>query len=76
MSLAIQNAIVGLQSASQNFERGANEIVRGGAQANGDDNDIVGGLASLKESETQFKASAKVIGAIARTEGRLLDILA
>lgn len=76
MSLAIQNAIVGLQSASQNFERAAGDIVRGGTQTAGGDNDIVAGLASLKESETQFKASATVISAIARTEGRLLDILA
>ncbi len=76
MSLAIQNAIVGLQSASQNFERTAGEIVRGGTRTADGDNDIVAGLASLKESEVQFKASAKVIGAIAQTEGRLLDILA
>jgi len=76
MSPAIQNAITGLQSASQNFDRAAGDIVRGGVQPNGDDNDIAAGLTSLKESETQFKASATVLGAIARTEGRLLDILA
>lgn len=76
MSLAIQSALSGLQSASQKFERAASEIVRGGAQIDGDDNDLVDGLVSLKEAEIEFKANAKVIGAIARTQGRLLDILA
>lgn len=76
MSLAIQNATAGLQAASRKFESAAVEIVRGGAQIDGGDNDLVEGLVSLKEAEFAFKANAKVIGAIARTEGRLLDILA
>lgn len=76
MSIAIQNSVAGLQSASRNFERAASDIVRSGAQIEGDDNDLVDGLVSLKEAEIAFKANAKVLGAIARTEGRLLDILA
>jgi predicted ABC-type sugar transport system permease subunit len=40
------------------------------------DIDLVDGLVSMKEAEIQFTASARMIGAIARTEGELLDILA
>ena len=76
MITALQSAVSGLHSASQKFERAAGDIVRGGAQIDGDDNDLVDGLVSLKEAEIEFKASAKVFSAIARTEGRLLDILA
>ncbi|MHA1165249.1 MAG: hypothetical protein ACTSP0_06660 [Alphaproteobacteria bacterium] len=76
MISALHSAASGLHVASQKFELAASDIVRGGAQIDGDDNDLVDGLVSLKEAEVQFKASAKVFGAIARTEGRLLDILA
>ena len=76
MISALNSAASGLHAASQKFESAAVNTVRGGTQTSGDDNDIVAGLVSLKEAEIQFKASAKVFGAIARTEGRLLDILA
>ena len=76
MISALNCAASGLHAASLKFENAASGIVRGGTQTAGDDSDIVDGLVSLKEAEIQFKASAKVFSAIARTEGRLLDILA
>ena len=76
MISALQSAVSGLHSASQKFDRAASDIVRGGTQTAGDDNDLVDGLVSLKQAEVQFSASAKVFSAISRTEGRLLDILA
>jgi hypothetical protein len=82
MISALNSALSGLHSASQKFERSANDIVRSGApasaegQTKADESDLVGGLTSIKEAETQFAASAKVFGAIARSEERLLDILA
>ena len=82
MITALNSALSGLQSASQKFERSATDIVRGGTQsssdtqAKADDADLVDGLVGLKEAEVQFSASAKVIGAISRTQGQLLDIFA
>jgi hypothetical protein len=82
MISALNSALSGLHSASQKFDRAASDIVRGGtgssaqAQTGADDTDLVDGLVGLKEAEVQFKASAKLIGAIARTEKHLLDILA
>ena len=76
MISALNSAASGLHAAGQKFELAASDIVRGGTQTSGDDKDLVDGLVSLKEAEVQFTASAKVFGAIARTEGRLLDILA
>ena len=76
MISALNSAASGLQAASQKFEKAAIDTVRAGTQSGGGDNDLVDGLVSLKEAEVQFTASAKVFSAIARTEGRLLDILA
>lgn len=41
-----------------------------------DDAGLVDGLVALKEAEILFKASAKLIGALQRTEGEVLDVLA
>ncbi len=82
MISALNSALSGLHTASRNFERAASDIVRSGtrssddALAGADDSDLVDGLVGLKEAEVQFKASAKLIGALARTEKHLLDILA
>lgn len=71
---ALNSALSGLQSASQKLDRAASDIVRGGMQSS--DSDLAGGLVDLIEAKIQFTASAKLIGAIARNEQRLLDILA
>ena len=76
MISALNSAASGLYAAGQKFEQAATDTVRGGTQSGGGNNDLVDGLVSLKEAEVQFTASAKVFSAIARTEGRLLDILA
>lgn len=82
MISAFNSALSGLHNASGNFDRAASDIVRGGtsssddALASADDSDLVDGLVGLKQAEVQFKASAKLIGALASTEKHLLDILA
>ncbi len=78
MITALQNARSGLQAASQKLDGAASDIVRGGMRSSGEAQagDLVNGLVALNEAKFQFTASAKLIGVIAHTEQRVLDILA
>lgn len=74
MIAALNSALSGLHSASQKLDRAASGIVSGGTQPSG--SGLAGGLVALEEARMQFTASARLIGALARNEQRLLDILA
>ncbi len=82
---AINSALAGLQAASQKFEDAAVEIVRGGApptfgvQTGSSGPALLDGqvgLIDLEDATLQFNASAKLMGAVTRTHGRFLDIMA
>jgi flagellar hook protein FlgE len=63
----------GMHRASQQFEQSASRIARFGT---GENVDIATELVNVMQAETDFKASAKVVGVAADLSKRLLDILA
>ena len=68
-------AASGMQRASTQFEQSAGRIARFGTELGGSVN-LATEMVNVMQAETDFKASAKVVGIASDMTRHLLDILA